>query len=44
MDCIEFVLTKMDSAMLVMVAGGLLGLAIQRALGLFIKPNYYQKH
>lgn len=38
---IEQVLTQMDSLMLFAIVGGLLGLGLQRVLGIFIKPNYY---
>jgi hypothetical protein len=41
MDNLIEVLTAMDSAMLTIAVGGLLGLACQRIIGRFFKPNYY---
>lgn len=36
-------LTEMDSVMLTLVFGGLMGLLSQRIIGRFVKPNYYTR-
>jgi hypothetical protein len=41
LNAIVNVLTEMDSVMLILVAGGLVGLVLQRIIGVFVKPNYY---
>lgn len=41
MSPVEAFLTNADSAMLLAVAGGLIGLAFQRFLGIWIKPKYF---
>lgn len=41
MNTIISVLTEMDSAMLTLALGGLVGIVAQRIIGIFVKPNYY---
>lgn len=43
LNAIVNVLTEMDSVMLILAAGGLVGLALQRIIGVFVKPNYYPR-
>lgn len=37
------ILTEMDSAMLTLAFGGLMGLGLLRFIGIWVKPNYYTK-
>lgn len=43
LNAIVNVLTQMDSAMLTLAVGGLVGLVMQRIIGIFVKPNYYAR-
>ena len=43
LSAIVNVLTEMDSAMLTLAFGGLLGLGALRVIGIWVKPNYYTK-
>lgn len=43
MRSVDIFLTTTTSAMLVAVVGGLIGMAVQRLLGIWIKPKYFKE-